>query len=92
LQSRRVLRGELKEIKQSLILEKVFPTAEIPKKVDKSLEEYKRVEYNKFFEVLPSMKDNQHHGMIILHNFEDPFLQAEFVQDYIIHHFLDWNS
>jgi len=32
-------------------------------------------------EVLPSMKDSYHHGTIIFHDFEDPFLPKENAQD-----------
>jgi len=65
---------ESKEIKQSLPLEEVSPTIEIPEKTDQSLEESKRVMHNKFLETLPPMKDIQHHGTLILHDFEDSFL------------------
>ena len=61
MQSRRVLRGT-KGTKAKPTLG-VSPTAEIPK-VDKSLEEYKRVGHDKLFELLPPMKDNQHHGIL----------------------------
>jgi len=72
---------ELKEIKQSLTLEEVFPTTEILEEIDKSLEEYKRVGYNKFLEILPSMKDNQHHITCILHDFEDCFMRKKSAKD-----------
>ena len=72
---------EPKEIKQRLVLEEVFPTAEIPEKVDKSLKESKEVVHDKLFEVLPPMKNNQHQGTYIHHDFEDPFLQEENAQD-----------
>jgi len=39
---------EPKKIKQNLVLEEVSPTAEIPKEVDKSLEESKEVVRDKF--------------------------------------------
>jgi len=35
------------------------------------------------------MKDNQHHGTLILHNFEDPFLHNEFAQAYSIQRSFD---
>jgi len=38
------------------------------------------------------MDDSYHHDMIILHDFEDPFLHNESTQDYNIQCFLDWNS
>ena len=49
---------ESMEVKQSLILEEVSPTIEIPEEVDKSLEEYKGVGQDELFEVLPPMKNN----------------------------------
>jgi len=80
---------ESTEIKQSLILEEVSPTVEIPEEVDKPLEEYKEVGQDKLFEFLPPTKDNQHHATFILHHFEDPFLHNECVPDYNVHRFLD---
>jgi len=35
------------------------------------------------------MKYNQHHGTVILHDFEDPFLYNESAQDYSVQRFLD---
>ena len=61
---------ESKEIKQGVALKEVFTTAEISEEVDKLQEECKGVGINQH-EVLPSMKDNHHHGTIILHDFED---------------------
>ena len=81
-----------KEIKRSRALDEVSTIDEVPEEVDGALEEYKGVGHNKLFEVLPYMKDNQHQGTVILRNFEDPFLHTEFVQDHIIHRFLNWNS
>jgi len=49
---------EPKEIKQSLVLEEVFPTAEVFEELDKSLKKYKRVGHDKLFEILPLLKDN----------------------------------
>ena len=64
------------KIKQGVALKKVSRTAEIPKEVDKLQEECKRVEINKL-EVLPSMEDNHHHGIVILYDFENPFMRKE---------------
>ena len=55
---------ELKEIKQGVALEEVSTTAEIPEEVELQ-EESKGVGINKP-EVLPFMKNNHHHGTIIL--------------------------
>ena len=81
-----------KEVAQSLALEESSTTAEITEEIDKSLEEYKGVGQYKLFEVLPSMKDIQHHSTFILHDCEDPFLHNVCVQDYKVHRSLDWNS
>ena len=67
---------EPKKIKQDIILEEVFTTAETPEEVDKLQEKCKRVGINKV-EVLPSMGGIHHHGTIILHDFKDPFLQKK---------------
>jgi len=58
----------------------------------KSPDEYIGVGYDELLKVLPSMDDSYHHDMIILHDFEDPFLHNESTQDYNIQCFLDWNS
>jgi len=71
---------ESKKIKQGVALEEVSRTVKIPEEIDKSQEEYKGVGINKL-EVLPSMEDNHHHGTIIFHDFEDPFMQKENAQD-----------
>jgi len=71
---------EPKEINQGIALEKISTTAEIPKEVNKLQEKCKGIEINKL-EVLPSMKDNQHHGTIILRDFEDPFLRKKSAKD-----------
>ena len=55
------------------------------------MKECKGVVHDKFFNVLPPRKNNQHQGTYIRYDFEDPFLCTEFVQDYIIHRFLDYN-
>ena len=70
---------ELKEIKQVVALEEVSTTAEISKEVE-SQEESKGVGINKP-EVLSFMKNNHHHGTIILHYLEDPFLQKKSAKD-----------
>jgi len=71
---------ESEETKQNLTLvdkEEVSPTAEVLDEIGQSLEAYKGVVYDKILEILPSMKDHQHHGTFILHNFEDTFIQKE---------------
>ena len=72
---------ESREIKQSLALEKVSPTAKIFEKIDQSLEECNGVVYDKLLKILPLMKDNQHHGTFILYAFEDPFLRKKSAKD-----------
>ena len=69
-----------KEVKQDIALEEVSTTVEILEEVDISLEVCKRFGINKL-EVLPSMKDNHHHGTINLYDFEDPFLRKESARD-----------
>ena len=70
----------------------VIPSAEIHERAEPALEESEGVGHDERLEILPPMKDNQHHGTFILHNFEDLFLHNEFAQDYSVQHFLDWNS
>ena len=72
---------ESKEIKQMLTLEEVSSTVEIPEKIEPSLKEYKRDVYDKLLETLPPMRDIQHHGTFIFHDFEDPFMWKESVRD-----------
>ena len=66
---------EPKEVEQGFIL-RVSLTVEASKEVDRSLDECKEVELNKV-EVLPSMEANHCHGIIILHDFKDPFLHNQ---------------
>ena len=75
MQSRQILR-EAKGNKQGVALEEVSTAAEFFKEVDKSHEECKGVGINKL-EVLPSMEDNHHYGMIIRHDFENSFMWKE---------------
>jgi len=63
-----------KEVEQDIALE-VSPTTEIPKEVDKSLDECKKVGHDKLFEVSPPMEDIPHHGTSIRHSLENPFMQ-----------------
>ena len=77
-------------VKQCIILEEVPITDEILEEVDKSMEECK-VGHDKLFEVLPSVKDISHHGMIIFRDFEDLFLHNNYAQNYNIQRFLDWS-
>jgi len=42
---------EPKEVEQVIALKEVSPNTEIPKEVDKSLDEYKEVGYDELFEV-----------------------------------------
>jgi len=55
------------------------------------LKEFKEIVHGELIEVLPPMEDNYHHGLIILHDFEDPFLHNKFAQEYNVQHFLDGN-
>jgi len=76
MQSRRVHYG-IKENNANLALEKVFPTVEIHEKVESSLEESKWVVHDKLLEILPPMRDIQHYGIFILHDFEDLFMRKK---------------
>ena len=80
---------EPNKVEQGITLKEVSTTIKIPEEVDKS-QECKGVMINKI-EILPSMEDDHHYGMIILYNFEDPFLHKS-APDHIIQRFLDWNS
>jgi len=73
--------AEPKEVELGIILEEVSTTAEVPKEVDKSLEEYKGVKHDKLFEVLPPVEDIPDHGKVILYGFEDPFLRKKSDKD-----------
>jgi len=72
---------EPKELKQGIILEKISPIAEVLKEVDKSLEELKEIIHDKFVDILPPIKDIQHHGASILYGFEDSFMRKESDRD-----------
>ena len=76
----RILHGT-KESRARYCFRRVSPTIEVPKEVDKSLDEYKRVGHDELLEVLPSMEDNHHHDTVILHDFEDLFMQKENSRD-----------
>ena len=45
---------EPKEVKQGIVLEKISPTAEVLKEVDKLLEEFKEIVHDKFVNILPT--------------------------------------
>jgi len=45
------------------------------------LEEFKNVVLGELTEGLPPLRDVQHHGISIRHDFEDPFLQKENARD-----------
>ena len=91
MQSRRILRGT-KESRARYCFRRSSLTVEVPKEVNKSLDEYKGVGHDELLEILSSMEDNHYHGTIVLHDFGDHFLHNESIQDYNIQRFLDWNS
>ena len=91
MQSRRVFSG-LKGNKASVVLEEVSTPDEASKEGDKSLDECKVVEHDKLLEVLQPTEDNPPHNMIILQDFEDPFIHNKSALDHNIQCFLDWNS
>ena len=72
---------ESKKIKQNLTLEEIILPAEVPEELDKSLDEYKGVVYDKLVDILSSRRDIQHHGTFILHSFADPFMRKKSVKD-----------
>jgi len=53
---------EPKEIKQGIALEGVSQTAEIPKKIESSLEEFNEVVQDELTKGLSPLRDIQHHG------------------------------
>jgi len=79
MQSRRVLHGA--KGNTARIALGIFPTAEIPEKIELSLEEFNEVVHDELTKGLPPIRDIQHHGTSIRHNFKDPFLQEENAQD-----------
>ena len=72
---------EPKEIKKGIALEEVSPITEIPKEVNKSLDECKEVGHDELFEVSPTVEDIPHHGTSIIYGFEDPFIWKESARD-----------
>ena len=72
---------ESKEVEQGIALDEVSPTAEIPKEVDKSLDDCKEVGHDELFEISSAVEGIPHHGTSILHSFEDLFMQKESARD-----------
>ena len=70
-----------KEIKESLASEEVSPIIKIHKKMKPMLEEFKDVAHNDLQEGLLPMRDIQHYGTSIHHDFKYFFLQKELAKD-----------
>ena len=75
---------ESKETTQGFVLfdkGEVASSIEVSEKMNLILKEFKEVVHEELPERLPTMRDIQHHGASILHDFENPFMRKESARD-----------
>ena len=76
MQSRRIFR-EAKGGQTRHCFRKISLIAEVLKKADKSLREFREVVHDKFVDILQPIRDIQYHGASNHHGFEDPFMRKK---------------